>query len=71
MKKPLSPDFRDINMTESRKHSGEMLDSMRDQLNDMLTRMQTAKARKAVASLGTVKPTMLGKAALRNRKQSG
>jgi len=36
----------------------------------MVARMQTAKARKAAASIGTVKPASLGQAALHNAKRS-
>lgn len=47
------------------------LDALREQFDDMVARMQTPTARKAAASLGTVKPGALGKAALRVSKKVG
>lgn len=47
------------------------LDALREQFDDMVARMQTPKARKAAASIGTVKPATLGKAAQRGTKRSG
>lgn len=47
------------------------LEALRDRFDDMLARMQTPKARKAAASIGSVKPATLGKAALRGHKRRG
>lgn len=47
------------------------LDALRDQFDAMVERMQSPKARKAAASLGTVKPATLGKAALRGSNRGG
>lgn len=47
------------------------LDALREQFDDMIARMQTPKARKAAASIGTVKATTLGKAAQRGAKRGG
>ena len=43
------------------------LDALREQFDDMVARMQSAKARKAAASIGTVEPSALGKAAMRGK----
>ena len=42
------------------------LDALREKFDQMVAEMQTPKARKAAASLGTAKPAALGKAALRS-----
>lgn len=47
------------------------LEALREQFDDMVARMQTPEARKAAASIGTVKPATLGKAAQRGTKRSG
>ena len=66
MNAPLHPGYHDISATEFKKHSGKTLEALREQFDDMVARMQTSKARKAVASIGTVKPATLGKAAQRS-----
>jgi len=58
-------DFHDISTTEFKKRFGKTLEALREQLDDMVARMQTPKARKATASIGTVKSPTLGKAAQR------
>ena len=47
------------------------LEALRDQFDDMVARMQTWKARKAAASIGTVNPATLGKAAQRGTRRGG
>lgn len=47
------------------------LDALRDQFDEMVAGMQTPQAREAAASLGSVKPMNLGKAALRGHKRGG
>ena len=43
------------------------LDALREQFDDMVARMQSTKAREAAASIGTVEPSALGKAAARGK----
>ena len=47
------------------------LEALRDQFDDMVARMQTPEGRKAAASIGTVKPATLGKAAQRGTRRGG
>lgn len=47
------------------------LDALREQFDEMVARMQTSKARKAAASIGTVKSATLGKAAQRGTRRGG
>jgi len=83
MIEPLSHDYHDISATEFKKRFGKTLDDAahgqpvrvirhgrRDQFDDMVARIQTSKARKATASIGTVKPATLGKAAQRGTRRS-
>lgn len=60
--------LREDELAALQAHASSPLESLREQLNDMVARMQTPTARKAAASLGAVKPSALGKAALRGRK---
>ncbi|MCA1778019.1 MAG: type II toxin-antitoxin system Phd/YefM family antitoxin [Xanthomonadaceae bacterium] len=63
--------LREDELAALRARVSSPLEALRDQFEDMLARMQTPKARKAAASIGTVKPATLGKAALRDTKRDG
>ena len=63
--------LREDELAALRAQVSSPLDALRDQFDQMVARMQSPKARKAAASLGTVKPATLGKAALRGNKRGG
>jgi len=63
--------LREDELAELQARVNSPLEALREQFDAMVARMQTAKARKAAASIGTVKPATLGKAALRHVKRSG
>lgn len=51
--------------------SGTPLDTLRDQFDQLVARMQTPKARRAAASIGKASTKALGAAALRGAKRGG
>lgn len=59
--------LREDELTALQARAGSPLDALREQFDDMVARMQSPSARKAAASIGTVKPSVLGKAALRGK----
>ena len=63
--------LREDKLTSLQARAGSPLEALREQFDDMVARMQTPKARKAAASIGTVKPATLGKAAQQAAKRSG
>lgn len=63
--------MREDELAALRARAGSPLDDLREQFDEMLDRMQTPKARKAAAGIGTVKPATLGRAALRGVRRGG
>ena len=63
--------LREDELREMQARASSPLDALRDQFDDMVARMQSTKARKAVASIGSVESSSLGKAAVRDRKRGG
>jgi len=59
--------LREDELTALQARAGSPLDALREQFDDMVARMQSPKARKAAASIGSVKSSDLGKAALRGK----
>ncbi len=62
--------LREDELTALQARAGSPLEALRDQFDDMVARMQTSKARTAVASIGSVQPTALGQATQRASKRS-
>lgn len=60
--------LREDELAALQDRAGSPLDALREQFDDMVARMQTPQARKAAASIGTVKTTTLGKTAQRGPK---
>jgi len=59
--------LREDELSALQARAGSPLDALREQFDDMVARMQSPKARKAAASIGSVKPSALGKAASRGK----
>lgn len=62
--------LREDELAALQARAGAPLDALREQFDDMVARMQTAKARKVAASIGSVQPDALGQAALQAVKLS-
>ncbi len=63
--------LREDELTALQARAGAPLEALREQFENMVARMQTAKAREAAASIGSVQPVTLGKAAQHVGKRSG
>lgn len=59
--------LREDELTALSARAGSPLDALREKFDDMVARMQSPTAREAAASIGTVEPSDLGKAALRDQ----
>lgn len=62
--------LREDELAALQARSSSPLEALRDHFDEMVVRMQTPKAREAAASIGTVKPATLGKAAQRAARGS-
>lgn len=63
--------IREDELDALRARSTSPLDALRDQFDQLLARMQTPEARRAVASIGQASSSQLGASALKGAKRGG